>query len=254
MVNHVRLWTSRPRFESWPGYSSPPPSSALPFSLFAPPRLPKVFGMRLRTSETEIKHLLVAWLAISLAFTILFERTLRPQAFALTFLASALTVGLGFTLHELAHKIVAQRYGSWSEFRAEPLMLLFAILTAFAGFIFAAPGAVVIFNPYLTREESGKIAIAGPLTNVALAFAFLALSLLAPFFASARSVVVGVGGVADFALRVGEIGSKVNGWLALFNMIPFGFFDGRKVFVWSKQAFAFATCAAILALLLSHLL
>ncbi|MCU4139924.1 MAG: hypothetical protein MW690_000814 [Methanophagales archaeon] len=35
--------------------------------------------MRLRTSETEIKHLLVAWLAISLAFTILFERTLRPQ-------------------------------------------------------------------------------------------------------------------------------------------------------------------------------
>jgi len=210
--------------------------------------------MRLRTSETEIKHLLVAWLAISLAFTILFERTLRPQAFALTFLASALTVGLGFTLHELAHKIVAQRYGSWSEFRAEPLMLLFAILTAFAGFIFAAPGAVVIFNPYLTREESGKIAIAGPLTNVALAFAFLALSLLAPFFASARSVVVGVGGVADFALRVGEIGSKVNGWLALFNMIPFGFFDGRKVFVWSKQAFAFATCAAILALLLSHLL
>ncbi|MCD6387605.1 MAG: hypothetical protein J7L30_04715, partial [Methanophagales archaeon] len=85
-------------------------------------------GMRLRTSETEIKHLLVAWLAISLAFTIIFERTLRPHAFALTFLISALTVGLGFVLHELAHKIVAQRYGSWSEFRAEPLMLLFAIL------------------------------------------------------------------------------------------------------------------------------
>jgi len=211
--------------------------------------------MRLRTSETEIKHLLVAWLAISLAFTILFERTLRPQAFALTFLASALTVGLGFVLHELAHKIVAQRYGSWSEFRAEPLMLLFAILTAFAGFVFAAPGAVVIFNPYLTREQSGKIAVAGPLTNVALSFAFLTLSLLASFFAPAHSFVAeDASFVADFASQIGEIGSKINGWLALFNMIPFGFFDGRKVFVWSKQAFAFATCAAILALLLSHFL
>ena len=210
--------------------------------------------MRLRTSETEIKHLLVAWLAISLAFTILF----RPQmsdffAFFRTFLISALTVGLGFVLHELAHKIVAQRYGSWSEFRAEPLMLLFAILMAFAGFVFAAPGAVVIFNPYLTREQSGKIAVAGPLTNVALSLAFLTLSLLAKFIFPAHSTL-GVVNALVFASQIGEIGSKINGWLALFNMIPFGFFDGRKVFVWSKQAFAFATCSAILALLLSHLL
>ena len=158
-------------------------------------------------------------------------------------------------MHELAHKIVAQRYGSWSEFRAEPLMLLFAILMAFAGFVFAAPGAVVIFNPYLTREQSGKIAVAGPLTNVALSFAFLALSFLAKFIFPAHSALPSdIVNALVFALRVGEIGSKVNGWLALFNMIPFGFFDGRKVFVWSKQAFAFATCAAILALLLSHLL
>ena len=171
--------------------------------------------MRLRTSETEIKHLLVAWLAISLAFTIIFERP-PTEYFALTFLASALTVGLGFVLHELAHKIVAQRYGSWSEFRAEPLMLLFAILTAFAGFVFAAPGAVVIFNPYLTREQSGKIAVAGPLTNVALSFAFLTLSLLTSFFAPAHSFVAeGASFVADFASQIGEIGSKVNGWLAL---------------------------------------
>jgi len=32
-----------------------------------------------------------------------------------------------------------------------------AILTAFMGFIFAAPGAVMIINPYLTREKkAGK--------------------------------------------------------------------------------------------------
>ena len=212
--------------------------------------------MRFRTSETEIKHLLFAWLAISLAFTILFERTLtRPHSLTFLALASALTVGLGFVLHELAHKIVAQRYGSWSEFRAEPLMLLFAILMAFAGFVFAAPGAVVIFNPYLTREQSGKIAVAGPLTNVALSFAFLTLSLLTSFSTPAHSFVAeGASFVADFASQIGEIGSKINGWLALFNMIPFGFFDGRKVFVWSKQAFAFATCSAILALLLSYFL
>ncbi|MHC1636433.1 MAG: site-2 protease family protein [Candidatus Methanospirareceae archaeon] len=192
--------------------------------------------MKIRTSKTEIKHLVIAWLTISLAFTILIARP-TPNISLLfnIFIISALTVGLAFIFHELSHKIVAQRYGSWSEFRMEPLMLLIAILTAFAGFIFAAPGAVVIFNPFLTREESGKIAIAGPMMNVALALLFLPLSI------QPHGIVQ----------QIGIFGVMINTWLALFNMIPFSVLDGRKVLAWNKRVYIVAFSITILLFILT---
>jgi len=135
--------------------------------------------MPIKTSETEIKHLLIAWLALSFAFSVLIKRWLplgSSQSWLAIFALSAVTVGSAFVLHELSHKFVAQRYGCWSEFRMEPTMLLLAVvLPFFMPFIFAAPGAVMISSPYLTREENGKIAIAGPLMNIALVFLFFPL-------------------------------------------------------------------------------
>jgi len=56
--------------------------------------------MKIKTSETEIKHLLIAWFAISLAFTILLHRWYDdninlPAIFAI----SAVTVGISFIFH-----------------------------------------------------------------------------------------------------------------------------------------------------------
>jgi Zn-dependent protease len=191
--------------------------------------------MPIRTSETEIKHLVIAWLAIACAFTIILHRWYPLSLFSV-FVISAVTVGFAFIFHELAHKVVAQRYGAWSEFRMAPHMLLLGIFTAFLGFIFVAPGAVMIFNPYLTKDENGKIALAGPMTNVILAFLFFALFKLEP------NGIVGL---------IGTFGMTINTWLAAFNLIPVSVLDGRKVLAWDRRVYGVALSIAILALALS---
>lgn len=186
--------------------------------------------MRIRTSNTEIKHLIIAWLAISLAFAILFVRgkvflpdLIKPMILAL------FTVGIAFLLHEMAHKVVAQKYGCWAEFRMNPTMLMFAILLAYmAGFVFAAPGAVMIFGPHITRSQNGRIAIAGPIMNLLLALLFLPL------------VLVG----NDFVREIGTYGIIINIFIAAFNMLPFGVLDGRKALYWSKKAYLLTTFAS----------
>ena len=189
--------------------------------------------MPIRTSETELRHLVIAWLAIALAFTIILQRGHRLDLPSV-FIVALLTVGVAFICHELAHKVVAQRYGAWSEFRMAPHMLLLAIFTAFLGFIFVAPGAVMIFNPYLTRAENGKIALAGPMTNVLLAAGFFALFSLVPY---------GILGT------IGTFGMMINAWLAVFNLIPISVLDGRKVLAWDSRVYGIAVVLAVLVLL-----
>lgn len=182
------------------------------------------------TSTLELRDILKAWLIISLAFTFAFSGTslvdgtfgrLSSLSFLISFLKlfaiSLFTAGLGFLLHELAHKVVAQRYGCMAEFRAFDQMLYLALgLAMLIGFIFAAPGAVMI-SGMVTRKENGYISLAGPLTNYVLAALFLALSFLLP--------------AGNFIF---SIGFSINAWLGLFNLIPFGNFDGIKILHWNK--------------------
>ena len=179
----------------------------------------------------EIRDLVVAWLALGLAFALFLGRPLAfgvvrdPTtsslvAFGGLILMSLLTVGVGFLLHELAHKVVAVRFDQVAAFRADYGMLGLAIAGGLAGFLFAAPGAVY-HRGRITARENGLIAVAGPVTNLVLAVAFAPL-LLVPGF-------VGV---------VGAYGVRINLILAGFNMLPWGPLDGRKVLAWSKPVFA----------------
>ncbi len=180
-----------------------------------------------RIPPREWKDLLIAWLAISLAFTLIFLRDrldLNLGGFLLFFGISLGTVGIGFVLHEMAHKFTAMKYGYWAEFHKDPQMLLIAvILAALVGVVFAAPGATMIYGSYISREQNAKISLAGPLTNLALCLPF-ALLLLA--------------GGSGILYLVGMVGLQVNAMIAFFNMIPVSVLDGKKVFAWSVPIFA----------------
>ncbi len=179
-------------------------------------------------SRREIRDLLVAWVALGVAFAVFLNRGLLDAALAgvvspdevLVALVLALsTAGLGFLLHALAHKVVAVRFGQVAAFRADYGMLFLTVVSALAGFLFAAPGAVV-HRGRISERENGLIALAGPVTNLALAALFLAL-------------VAGPGLVS----LVGRQGLFINLLLAGFNMIPFGPLDGRKVLSWSLPVY-----------------
>lgn len=191
-----------------------------------------------RIPPREWRDLGIAWFAITLAFTVVFLRDgITPASFLLVFAASAVTVGVGFILHELAHKFTAMHYGYWAEFRKDNVMLLVAVaLAALAGFVFAAPGATVIFGPALSRRENGWISASGPATNLLLAVPFVALALLG-------------GGILSV---IGFMGWKVNAMLAAFNMIPVSVLDGRKVLGWNPVAFGLLIAAGFLLLYLSY--
>ena len=162
----------------------------------------------LATSEIEIRDILKAWAAISIAFAIALSSGLSD--FYAKFIIASLTVGIGFLLHELGHKAVAQRYGCFAEFRSFDSMLLLAIAMSFFGFIFAAPGAVMI-SGRVSGARNGRISAAGPVVNIALAMLFLALASLQ---------------LPNSLKPIAYYGFLINSWLALFNMIPFWLFDG----------------------------
>jgi len=182
------------------------------------------YRMLQRLPPRERRDLLIAWLAISIAFTLLYVRGgVDVNTFLLLFVMSLVTVGVAFVLHELAHKFAAMRYGYWAEFQKDNQMLLVAVvMAALVGVVFAAPGATYVYGN-ATKGENGRISAAGPITNLVLCIPFAALVLLSG------------GGLLGL---VGLVGLRVNAMIATFNMLPISVLDGRKVLAWSPAVFA----------------
>lgn len=189
--------------------------------------------MKLQFSEQEKHDLFVAWILVSIAFGIAFRKDADLQQFGIykLILLSALTVGIGFLVHELGHKYIGQKYGKYAEFHASIPFLVLSVVMSFFGFVFAAPGAVVI-SGYSTKREMGHIAVAGPLANIILAL--LILPLLFIISSGFWSIVI-------------QYFFSINTWLALFNLIPIWMLDGAKVLHWSKKWY-FITLAICIAL------
>lgn len=175
---------------------------------------------RPRFSLKEVEHISVAAvLVIGVGLSLYFPTYYQTNA-GLDYLLlalSALAFTASFLVHEVAHKIVAQRHGLWAEFR---LTTMGAIITAISiplPFKFISPGAMMVAGA-ADRQTMGKTAIAGPVTNIVLA-AFLSLATIAS--------------PVDFTFNLATI-AWFNAWIATFNLIPFGIFDGLKIFNWDK--------------------
>jgi len=185
-------------------------------------------------SATELRDIAVSLLVLSVVFSYP-ELISNPPAV----LVSLFVLGLAFIGHELSHKFVARRRGFFAEYRMWVHGLLLAVVFAVATggtLIFAAPGAVV-FSSYFVfkrphRDDVGRIALSGPAFNIILLFLF-----------SIAYAVTNVG-VLVFA-------SAVNGWLAIFNLIPIDPLDGGKIFKWDKRIWAITMAAAVFGFLVA---
>jgi Zn-dependent protease len=193
-----------------------------------------------RISRREEADLFLAWMAISLSFAIIKIapngilgpiKSVDPLIALMYFGISLLTVGVGFILHEMAHKFIAIRYGYWAEFRKDNSMLLVAIaLASLVGFVFAAPGATVIYSNSasrqgLSRKENGVISASGPVVNLLLCLPFGVLAFL------------GSPGSGSLVSQIGIFGVQINAMIAAFNLLPISILDGRKVMAWSIPLF-----------------
>lgn len=176
-------------------------------------------------TTSEIRDLIIAFVVISLSFAIVNGG--RDPSAVLTILPIVMVgVGAGFILHELGHKFVSMKYGYWAEFKLWPQGLIFALISSFLGFVFAAPGAVYTYANYMTDEINGKISIAGPIVNIVLALIFLAICIVIypSAFTSETSILIFV---------ICSVGYSINSFLAAFNLIPIGNLDGSKVLTWN---------------------
>jgi Zn-dependent protease len=184
-------------------------------------------------TRRERFDLFIAWLGITIAFTLAivlssFNGKIDPLFFLYIFGISCLTVGIGFVLHEMAHKFTAMKYGYYAEFRKDNVMLLMSVvLAALVHVVFAAPGATVIYGGGLSKEQNGKISAAGPATNLVLCIPFGIMVLMTPF-------ISGTGPVIGF---IGMMGLQINAMIAAFNLLPISVLDGKKVLEWKPALF-----------------
>ncbi len=195
-----------------------------------------------RIPRRERLDLVIAWLAIAVAFTLIFIRNNVDPVTALAYFGiSLLTVGVGFVLHELAHKFTAMRFGYWAEFRKDNQMLLVAVvLAALVGVVFAAPGATVVYGDRIDRRQDGLISAAGPVMSLVLALGFAGLYLVVP-----------PGGILWL---IGLFGMRINAMLAAFNMLPVSVLDGRKVLAWNPLVFGLLIAASFVLVYLTYVL
>jgi len=172
----------------------------------------------------ETKDLLISAVVLAFAFGIAlsggFKAFLDPVTLIVVSIICLFVISLGFVLHELGHRFIARKFGCHARYQMWQQGLLIALVFSLFEFIFAAPGAVMIYQTSsrrpLTKKKIGLISLSGPLINILLAVFFMLLNLALPSW-------------------IFYLGVRINTLLALFNLIPFQPFDGAKIFAWSRK-------------------
>ncbi|HID73396.1 TPA: site-2 protease family protein [Candidatus Micrarchaeota archaeon] len=193
-----------------------------------------------RVGPDELFQMVVSVLAISFAFSVIFVGVdgmlAYPGELVAFLMLSLVTIGSGFILHEMGHKVAAIYYGAHAKFRMWVQGLAFMLITSFFGVLFAAPGAVYIYGNRIAPKENGIISLAGPITNLILIAIFATLTFILPMTQHFTTLHAwDFFGISRGAVNVWEFGMAINLILAMFNMIPAFPLDGSKVYAWKKS-------------------
>ena len=194
-------------------------------------------------SEKELKDITISVIVLFLAFTIIYARR-APEFFssdvfvnaAMWFAVSVIVVAVCFLLHEFGHKFAAQKYGAWAEYRMFPQGLGLCLILSIFGFLFAAPGAVMI-SGYIDDKRNGVISVAGPAVNLVLGAVFIGL-----LFVTTGQLQTVIYLLAHF-----------NVFLAAFNLIPIAPLDGSKILKWNIPVYVTMVVIAVALLALFYL-
>jgi len=180
-------------------------------------------------SPKELKHISVAAaLVIGIGFSIGFYSNLFGGfGFWSTSMMAIFAVCMtaSFLVHEIAHKITAQKHGLWAEFRLTMWGSILTFASVFLPFKMIAPGAMMISGT-TDRKSIMKISVAGPIINIIFAGAFFAVA-----FALALTLT---DALAPY-IFVLFLAAYINAFMAVFNLVPFGILDGFKIFSIDKK-------------------
>ncbi|MCK4669382.1 hypothetical protein KAT21_04620 [Candidatus Bathyarchaeota archaeon] len=194
----------------------------------------KIHFTNRETKHLAIAALLVIGIGLSLEYpwTLLgFQSIFLNDYVMLT--TFTIILAASFFIHEIAHKIAAQRMGFWAEFRLVSTGAILTLISIILPFKIISPGAVMV-SGYVNRKSMGKISIAGPLTNIILSTILLIVAF-------------------PFRITALILGSVFNAWIALFNLIPSGRLDGLKIFRWNKTAWALTFATSLILTIISYI-
>jgi Zn-dependent protease len=193
-------------------------------------------------SPKELKHIgIAALLIICIGFSIGLFNSIGGARWPISIMTVfSVCIMASFLAHELAHKITAQKCGLWAEFRLTMWGVVLTFASVFLPFKIIAPGAMMIGGT-INKRSMLKISIAGPITNIILAVVFFAISYWI------YPVLQGYSFILSFV-------GYINAFIAVFNLIPFGVFDGLKIFMVDKKIWAVAFVTSIVLLIYGYIL
>jgi len=176
---------------------------------------------------TEIIYFIILTVVIAYIFSDFFQLRpktvydyMHPRHFNIEgFKLAALATAPAVILHELAHKYVAMGFGFSATFQLFPMGLAIGVILKLikSPLLLIAPGYVVPSIALIQFPTAYRlVAVAGPLTNLLL-------------WGTATLIIKYKKDLSRKNMVILFITKKINGILFLFNMIPFGPFDGAKV-------------------------
>ena len=137
--------------------------------------------------------------------------------------------------HEIAHKMAAIRLGCYARYVLTPTGLLITLISAipFIPIKFIMPGYVVVSSPYyepeINKRVNGVVSYVGPLVNIILGVLSIAMYyLLLPWLVSIYGITNWIVYLALFLI----VSATINGWIAIFNLLPIPPLDGSKIISW----------------------
>ncbi len=187
-------------------------------------------------SPKELKHIgIAALLVIGIGFSIgvygNLSGSFRPEWTIDMMAIFAVLMTASFLVHEIAHKVMAQKKGLWAEFRLTKWGAVLTFASVFLPFKMITPGAMMIAG---SPDKDGmvKISVAGPITNIILSSVLLAVAFALP--------------ITNVYFIVLLFAAYINAFMAVFNLIPFGVLDGYKIFSMNKKMWAAAFIPSLL--------